>query len=187
MYVSSSSFTGRAALIRLIRGVSSGSRSLLMVVALAFATAGGCATQASSSGQGQSEDVSSQSMISSGLTPESTPTDVARVVLESVVGDGSGSINHLMAEKKIAVDIQAITGGRKNFEGFSNDAASKAAALIASSLRSLEAGSHEIESESVNGEKATVIISGRKFGQANQQILYLVREDGFWKLVPSHR
>lgn len=91
-----------------------------------------------------------------------------------------------MATETVAADLNSITQGRAAFKEFRKHGAAIAAATILGALDKLDAESHFVGSESIDGDRATVSVLGTVNGKSAQVWLYFVREGGIWKLVPSH-
>jgi hypothetical protein len=138
-------------------------------------------------GENATELAISQEKANVGLARNGSPTEVAERVLQLAENQDQEGIFQLTARKQISADLQAITGGRPEFQKFTGSAEKKVAALIASSLNGFDPDSLRVSSEVVDGDRAIVKIQGTRQEQPIDQNLYMVREDGTWKLVPSHR
>ncbi len=159
-----------------------------VLIALILGGIAGCKPPAPSAGKAEQPATSPDTTgPASGITAASTPTEVAEAVLAAMKGDSMKAIEQLVARKKVEADVQAITGGRSQFAGMANNAVRLAAVSVASELNSLDSDSRRVSAESITGDRATCTISGTKNGQPAEATLNLVREDGTWKLVPSHR
>jgi hypothetical protein len=99
-------------------------------------------------------------------------------------GDHEGFAG-LIAAERVATDMQAITRGKSDFEEVRRDAVSIASKTIFRMIDVLE--SPRVANESVVGDKAKCTLEGTLNGNIVQREMFLVQEDGVWKLVPSHR
>lgn len=120
-----------------------------------------------------------------GGTASSTPTEVAGVALSLIAAGNQDSFAGLIAAERVVADMAAITKGKSNFEEVRRDAVGLVTRTIFRSIGAL--AGPRINSESVDGERATCLIEGTLNGNTVQRELFFVREGGIWKLVPSHR
>lgn len=81
--------------------------------------------------------------------------------------------------------MQAITRGKSDFEEVRRDAVSLASKTIYRTIDALE--SPRIVNETIDGDKSKCMLEGTLNGNVVQREMFFVREDGVWKLVPSHR
>ena len=116
-----------------------------------------------------------------------SPREVTEMALKAINEDQVQGLQQLLATKKIQQDVQAITRGKSKFGGMVGNSVPLAAAAIASEMNWLEPKGRAVEEESITGEKATVTVKGLRMGKPLTRQFFLVREDGAWKLVPSHR
>lgn len=123
--------------------------------------------------------------VPTGVTANSTPTDVANVALSIVQAGNQESFSGLIAAERVANDMQAITRGKSDFAEVRRDAVNLASKTIFRTIDALE--SPRITNETVDGERAKCMIEGTLNGNVVQRELFFVREGGTWKLVPSHR
>ncbi len=85
------------------------------------------------------------------------------------------------------MDVEAITQGRSAFQGMRDKAIPTAIGAIMSEINWLDSDDRAIEQESITGETAVVTVKGKRAGQPQTRRLFLVLEDGQYRLVPSHR
>lgn len=142
-------------------------------------TLGGCSSSS------KTEAPTAAAPVPTGVTANSTPTDVANVALSIVQAGNQESFSGLIAAERVANDMQAITRGKSDFAEVRRDAVNLASKTIFRTIDALE--SPRITNETVDGERAKCMIEGTLNGNLVQRELFFVREGGTWKLVPSHR
>jgi len=120
-----------------------------------------------------------------GVSASSTPTEVAKVAVSLVEAGDQDGFASLIAADRVAADMQAITRGKSDFEEVRRDAVSLASKTIYRTIDALE--SPRIVNETIDGDKSKCMLEGTLNGSVVQREMFLVQEDGVWKLVPSHR
>lgn len=141
---------------------------------------GGCASRTPAPSTAQAAPP-----LPAGVTTSSTPTEVANVALSLVAAGDQDSFAGLIAAERVASDMQAITRGKENFEELRQEGVGIATRSIYRSVEELT--SPRVSRESIDDERATCTIEGTRNGNPAHRELFMVREDGYWKLVPSHR
>lgn len=122
------------------------------------------------------------------LQPKNSPTEVCQRVLEAVDRGDRELIASLVAQKKVAEDVEAITGGRKAFDKYKNNATTITATSVIMDLKKLRSGNRKIEGELITQDHAEVRVAGKNSeGKELNKLVHFVLEDGAWKLVPSQR
>jgi hypothetical protein len=121
------------------------------------------------------------------MSPTSTPSEIARIALDLVAAKDSSTFAGLIAAERVAQDMQSITQGKSDFESLRREALNLATRSIFRNLGELDEGSRQVSAESIDGARATCTITGTRKGTPGTRQLFLVREQGMWKLVPSHR
>jgi hypothetical protein len=116
-----------------------------------------------------------------------TPRDVARLALDAIAANDMPALSRLVAAERVRRDLEAITRGRGDFQNLVDNAVATAATAIRTAIESLDSQPREIGGESITGDRATVTNKGLRGGKPQTRTLYFVRENGAWKLVPSHR
>ena len=161
--------------------------SLLLVFCLV-----GCLPQPTQTTEPAESEVGSPivSEISAGgkvVTAASSPKEIAEVALAAISQNDSATLLKLIAVERVRADVLKITRGKAAFQKQVDNAPKIAVGAIMSEITALEPMPRTVGLESINGEQATVTVSGIRAGQSQDRTLYFVREGGWWKLVPSHR
>ena len=120
----------------------------------------------------------------SALSAESSPSEVAQVLIQALDEDDTETLLGLVATKAGAEAIEAIFSarGRK-----SNMTPAQVAALPVSGWRATYAffltGETEVTREEVHADTALVFANGKKpEGRSQTLKIKLIREDGLWKV-----
>ena len=117
------------------------------------------------------------------LSPESSPSDVARTLIEALDEEDEDTLLGLVAAKNEAEAISAIyrKHGRKK-EIAPETAARMAAAGWSATYLFLQKGQTKVMREEVKGDKAYVFAEGKSpVGKLRKLKIKLIREDGVWK------
>lgn len=120
-------------------------------------------------------------------TVASTPEELASAALQAIEAADQAALEKLLAVKKITKDVEAITQGRSKFQGMVDKAIPTAVKAIFSEINGLDKQGRVIDQASITGSTAVVSIKGLRAGKEQTRRLFLVQEDGQWRLVPSHR
>jgi hypothetical protein len=120
------------------------------------------------------------------VTAATSPTDVAQLGLSAIEADDVESLTRLVAAEHVKADVGSITQGRAAFDKIKKNAPRLSAQAIATGFVGMNPP-FVARLESIQGTRATVVVSSSQGNQTHERNMYLVREDGLWRLVPSHR
>ncbi|HMO13537.1 MAG TPA: hypothetical protein PKD64_14965 [Pirellulaceae bacterium] len=161
--------------------------TLFLIVLIAISISGCIPPRPPASSSNAKDSAANEQATENGAGHDGSPSEIAELILQLVADQNYQELQRFVARQQISADLQEITGGRGDFQKFTSHADKKVAALVANSLSRFDIGSLRVDSELVNGNRATISLQGTQQGQLSRQELYMVREDGTWKLVPSHR
>lgn len=117
-----------------------------------------------------------------------SPTDICKRILDAVDRDDKELVVSLVAQKKVADDVQALTKGRRGFDKFKGNAAGITAAAIIMDLKMLQPASRKIKGESItNGQAEVTVVGINNDGKELTKLVHFVHEGSAWKLIPSQR
>jgi hypothetical protein len=122
-----------------------------------------------------------------GLSPESTPEQVAEMALKAMADKDMETLIKLIAGEKVHSDMSQISRGKDSMQGLVEQSTRLAAGSIRMNMNFLDDQPRRIGETVIDGNRATVVIHGQAAEKALQKELYFVREHDVWKLVPSHR
>lgn len=120
--------------------------TLLVILALA-----GCAPAQSNS---------TPARTSTNISADSPPEEVARLLIAALESSHDGALAQFVASKRASRDIAEITQGRKEFEKIRGNSSALAIAGWKLKFATLKPSTAQVQSHSINGEEATVIIAG---------------------------
>jgi len=121
------------------------------------------------------------------LSAQSSPEDVARVLIRALDEGDKATLLGLVAAKAATGDIEAIY---RRYGRTSNTRPEAVAGLAAAGWRAsyafLQTGQTQIKREEVQGDAAAVFVTGKsRDGRTATLKISLVREDGLWKVKPG--
>lgn len=139
----------------------------------------------------EEEDISRPITYQTGLSPESTPTEVANLLIKGLDEENEELLAALAAGKEEARAIEDIFRKHGLSPGKSRGEEARAAAaarLAASGWRAtyvfFKKGETRVTGEEIRAEEATVYAEGKKKAtlEPGTIIISLIREDGIWKV-----
>jgi len=148
-----------------------------------FITSGGCDKRKGAGEKTQPDTISAYGIT---LTEESTPEEVAGLLIRGLDNDDKDVLTRLVAIKNEMVEIKKIyqkLGQRPK------DLTPEGVAIITAkgwiaSYAIIEPGRTEITGERIEGERASVYCAGiDQQGKKRTFEIRLVREDGWWKVT----
>jgi len=158
------------------------------IIAFSFllVTIAGCRnTQKETGQQSQPEKVSAYGIT---LIRESSPREVANLLIKGLDNDDKNILSKLVAVKYGAEEVEKIF---RKYGKKSNISPEKSTALAVSGWMAtyafFEQGQTAITGDKTEGDKAYVYATGRnQTSGANQNLeIRMVREDGWWKIQPG--
>jgi len=157
--------------------------------ALGFAAAAALAAGFAPAGcGGDAEDAASEDTgipYPASLGPDSSPSDVAKLLIEALEADDEGTLVGLVAAKAETANLNAIFE-RRGREG--NVTPPKAAALAAAGWSAtysfLKPGQTRVRRHEIHGDKADVFATAvNRGGETRTLKIEMIREDGAWKVL----
>jgi len=167
------------------------SLTCLMAGILLLAAISGCGNENGDekSSQAQSPKESASVLLSypSSLSAKSSPSDVAKVLIEALDADDKETLLGLVAVNKGMADIEAIYrkhGRRSNLKP--EGAVVMAVAGWQATYAFFEKNQTQVERETINGDTAEVFAAGKSpVGKSCTLKIILLREEGLWKVRPG--
>ena len=122
-----------------------------------------------------------------GLSAKSSPSEVAKVLIQALDADDNGTLLGLVAVKQGMADIDAIY--RKYGRRSDRKPASVAAMTVAgwqATYAFFKKNETHVEREAIRGDTAEVFATGQTpVGATSTLKITLLREDGLWKVKPG--
>ena len=177
-------------MVKTFSGLNSWGTAFAMLLLAAASTITGCQKREASGVAGSTSADSESGKASSSeysVPASASPREVAELALKAIEAGELQGLQNLLATKKIKADIQAITRGKNAFSSVVDKAVPLAASAITREIEWLEPEGRTIDQEEITGETAKVVVKGTRMGKPLTRQFFLIREDGIWKLVPSHR
>ena len=156
----------------------------LWLIPCIITTSTGC--NSSNTTSPQSQGSAQEEFFGKTLSVHSSPTSVAEVALLAIQKNDLETLASLVAADRVKKDLASITKGKSQFSKWTESGPETSAKAIAISIQSLVAPV-SLGAETIHGDQATVVVSGAGADRLRERSFYLCREQGWWKLVPSHR
>ena len=160
---------------------------LVFAMALVAGTLSGCGRSDQSGEEAAAEQASGAAAYPSGLSADSSPGDVARVLINALEAGDRRTLLGLVALEVATEEVAAIFKGRASKMGFDQDDVPALTVMGWSATYAFfEKGATEVTRETVTGDTATVLATGTvRSGDSQTLIISLVREEEVWKVKPG--
>ena len=160
------------------------SNTRLAVAITAALLLAGCAPKKATSTA--SKEPTSLSAHGHEITRDSAPAEVAQLLIDALEKSDNATLAKLVASQHSQSDTARITQGRKEFQTVVDNADALAVVGWKLKFATLKPATAKVASHSVEGEQAIVQIEAvNKQDVPVTLTATLVREDGWWKVMPG--